>query len=152
MTLDMERGEVDGICGLDWSTLKAQKPDWIRDGKVNILLQFGLEPDKQLKELSVPSALEFIKQPEDRKATEVLLSQQVFSRPYAAPPGTPADRVAVLRSAFDATMQDKEFLAEALKSNLDISPTSGSKLQTMVDQMFATDPALVRRANDLIKP
>lgn len=152
MTLDMERGEVDGICGWDWSTAKAQKADWIRDKKLNILTQAGLEPDPQLTALGVPRLLDFVKGTDDRKAVEVILSQQVFSRPYAAPPGTPPEIVNLLRAAFDATMRDKDFLVDAEKANLDISPTSGAKLQQLVESIFATDGATIERAKGLTRP
>ena len=115
MLLAMERGEAGGLCGLDWSSLKSQKPDWLRDGSLNILVQDGIDPEPELTKMGVPQIWPYIKNELDRKAVELVLSQQLFGRSYVLPPGAPAEPVAILRKAFAATMQDKEFLADADK-------------------------------------
>ena len=89
--LAMERGEVDGMCGLDWASLKSQRPDWVRDKTVNILVQVGLEPDAELTRLGVPQIWKYVKSEDDRKAVELIIGQQVFGRPYLAPPGVAAE-------------------------------------------------------------
>jgi tripartite-type tricarboxylate transporter receptor subunit TctC len=150
--LAMERGEIDGICGWDWASAKSQKPDWIRDRKLNILVQVGLEPDDELTKINVPPIWKYIAKEDDRKAVELVVTQQVFGRPYIAPPGTPADRVALLRAAFDATMKDKEFLADAEKSRIDINPSQGGKVQQVVEKVYAAPKAIVDLAKELIKP
>jgi tripartite-type tricarboxylate transporter receptor subunit TctC len=132
LTLDMERGEIDGMCGWDWSTAKTQKPDWLRDAKVHVLVQVNIEPDTELTKMGVPVVWPFIKREDDRKAVELVVSQQVFARPYVAPPGTPAERVAMLRAAFDAAMQDSAFRADAGKARIDVSPYPGLKIQKLV--------------------
>ncbi|MPZ58085.1 MAG: hypothetical protein GEU91_16635 [Rhizobiales bacterium] len=152
MILDMERGEVDGMCGWDWSTAKTQRPGWLRDKTVNILVQFALEPDPELTKLGIPQIWDFIKDEDDRKAVKVVVSQQVFSRPYIAPPETPAEQLKLLRAGYDAVMKDKEFLADAQKSRLDISPSTGAKLQQLVHQIYATPKATVERAKRIIAP
>jgi tripartite-type tricarboxylate transporter receptor subunit TctC len=152
MTLDMERGEIDGICGWDWSTAKSQKPDWLRDKTVNILLQVALDPDPELTKLGVPPIWGFIRNETDRKAVELVVSQQVFSRPHVVAPETPADRVQILRNAYDAVMTDGQFLADADKVRLDISPSPGSKLQKLVESVYATPGATVERARQIIVP
>ena len=103
--LAVERGEVDGLCGWDWSSLKAQKSDWLRDKKVNILIQLSLDPEAELTRMGVPPVWQFIKNDEDKKAVELIVSQQVFGRPFVAPPGTPAEAVKILRDAFSAAMK-----------------------------------------------
>src|SRR6266508_6330217 len=108
--LATERGEVDGLCGLDWSSLKSQRPDWVRNKTVNILLQANLEPETELTRLGVPPVWKYIKSEDDRKAVELVIGQQVFGRPYVTPPGVPAEQVRILRAAFAATMADKDFL------------------------------------------
>ena len=85
-----ERGEVDGVCGWDWASFKSQRPDWIRDDKVNVLLQVGLEPNDELTRMGVPSVFKYVKNEDDRKVVELVISQQVFQRSYIAPSGTPA--------------------------------------------------------------
>jgi tripartite-type tricarboxylate transporter receptor subunit TctC len=149
--LAIERGEVDGMCGWDWPSLKVQKPEWLRDNKVNILAQFSLEPDPELTTRGVPPIWQFIRKEEDKKPVELVLSQQVFGRPYIAPPGTPAERVKILRDAFVATMQDKDFLAEAEKAQLAVSPLDGQKVQDVVSRIYASPPAVVTRAKELIR-
>src|SRR5882757_5392691 len=107
--LAMERGEVDGLCGIDWSSLKTQRPAWIRDGSVNILLQTSLEPDAELTKRGVPPVWPFIAGDDDKKAAALIIGQQVFGRPYLAPPGIAAEPLALLRAGFAATLQDQEF-------------------------------------------
>lgn len=150
--LAMERREVDGLCGWDWSSLKSQRPDWLRDRKVNILVQVGLEAEDELTRMGVPPVWQFIKDDTDRRAVELIIGQQVFGRPYIAPPGVPAERIATLRAAFAATLKDKDFLAEAEKLRIDVSPSSGQKVQETVEKLYATPKPIVERARELVKP
>jgi tripartite-type tricarboxylate transporter receptor subunit TctC len=150
--LAMERGEVDGMCGLDWASLKSQRPDWVRTGTVNILAQINLEPEAELSKLGVPQIWKFIASEDDRKAAALIIGQQVFGRPYLAPPGVAAEPLKILRAAFAATMQDKEFLADAERTRIDVVPTAGEKVQQLVEQLYATPKATVERAKELIKP
>jgi tripartite-type tricarboxylate transporter receptor subunit TctC len=150
--LAIERGEVDGMCGLDWASLKSQRPDWISNKTANILLQVNIEPDAELTKLGVPQVWKFIKTEEDKRAVELILAQQVFGRPYLAPPGFAAEPLKILRAAFSATMQDAEFLADAERTRIDVVPSSGERVQQLVEQLYATPKATVERAKDLIKP
>ena len=152
IALAMERGEIDGACGWDWSSLKSQRPDWIRNGTVNVLLQAGLEPNPELTRMGVPSVFNYVKDEADRRAVELIVSQQVFLRSYIAPPGVPAQTLAMLRSAFDATMADALFLDDAEKLRIDISPLSGAKVQDLVQKIYATPKDVVARAQRLITP
>jgi tripartite-type tricarboxylate transporter receptor subunit TctC len=149
--LAMERGEVDGMCGLDWASLKSQRPDWVRNRTVNILAQINLEPEAELSTLGVPPIWTFIAREDDKKAAELIISQQVFGRPYLAPPGVAAEPLAILRAAFAATLQDKEFLADAERTRIDVVASSGERVQQLVDQLYATPKATVERAKELIK-
>jgi tripartite-type tricarboxylate transporter receptor subunit TctC len=150
--LAMERGEVDGMCGLDWASLKSQRPDWVRDKTVNLLAQVNLEPEAELVRLGVPQIWNFIKSEDDKKAVELIIGQQVFGRPYLAPPGVSAEPIKILRAAFAATMQDKDFLADAERTRIDVVPTPGEKVQQLVERLYATPKATVERSKDLIKP
>ena len=152
ITLAMERGEVDGMCGWDWSSLKSQKADWLRDHKANVLVQVGLDPNPELTQMGVPELWKFINNDEDRKVTELVVSQQIFQRSYIAPPGTPAEQIATLRTAFDATMTDPQFLADAEKARIAITPLSGAKVQDIVQKLYATPKAIIERAKQVIKP
>ena len=104
--LAIERGEVAGIGDWSWSSLKKQKPDWIRDKKITVLLQSGLQNDPELPD--VPNALEFAKTESDRKILELFFTQKTAARPFIAPPGVPPERLAILRGAFAALANDKE--------------------------------------------
>ena len=150
--LAMERGEVDGMCGLDWASLKSQRPDWVRDRIANILVQINLEPEAELARLGVPQIENFVRSAEDRQAVDLVVGQQVFGRPYLAPPGIAADPLGILRAAFIATMQDKEFLADAERTRIDVVPTSGEQVQQLVERLYASPKATVERAKELVKP
>jgi len=150
--LAMERGEVDGACGWDWSSFKSQRPDWIRDGKVNLLLQVGLEPNAELTRMGVPSVFNYVKSEDDRKAVELVISQQVFQRSYIAPPGVGPEALATLRTSFDATMKDPQFISDADKMRIDISPLPGAKVQEIVTKLHATPKDIVEKARAAIRP
>jgi tripartite-type tricarboxylate transporter receptor subunit TctC len=149
--LAVERGEVDGLCGWDWSSLKSQKSDWLRDKKLNILVQTALEPEPELTKLGVPTMWEFIKNEDDKKAAELVVSQQVFGRPIIAPPGTAPDAVKILREGLSKVLADKDFLADAEKAKIDINPLDGAKVQEVVEKVYGSPPAVVARAKELIR-
>jgi tripartite-type tricarboxylate transporter receptor subunit TctC len=152
IALAMERGEVDGMCGWDWSSVKSQKSDWVRDKKLNVLVQVSLEPLKELTDAGVPHIWQFVPDENERRVAELVVSQQVFQRSYVAPPGTPADIVAILRKGFDETVADPDFLADAQKMKIAIEPLSGAKVQDVIARLYATPKALVERAKTAIKP
>ena len=146
--LAMENGEVDGRCGGTWSSLKTSKPDWLLDKKIRLLLQIGLQKSPDLPD--VPSLLDLISKPEDRQLIELMVGPSGMARALVAPPGLPADKTALLRRAFDATMQDPEFLAEAAKIQADIDPTSGEDVQRLVARIYATPQLVIDRAKKLL--
>jgi tripartite-type tricarboxylate transporter receptor subunit TctC len=150
--LAMERGEVDGMCGLDWASLKSQRPDWVRNKTANILAQINLEPDAELARLGVPQIWPFIGSTDDKKAVELIVGQQVFGRPYLAPPGVGAEPIRILRAGFAATMRDKDFLADAERTRIDVVPSTGERVQRLVEQLYASPKPVVERAKELIKP
>ena len=150
--LAVERGEVDGMCGYDWSSLRTQRAHWIKEKKVNLIVQVALEPHAELTKMGVPTIWQYIKNEDDKKVAELIVTQQVFGRPYFVPAGTPADRVKILREAFDKTVKDPAFLEDAKKLRLDIEPLGGAKLQTMIEKLYATPTNLVERARAAVKP
>jgi hypothetical protein len=151
IALAMERGELDGVCGWDWSSFKTQKPDWLRDNKANVLLQVSLEPQAELSKMGVPTVWKYLKTEENRKAVELVISQTVFLRSYIAPPDTSPEQLNVLRAAFDATMNDKQFLEDAEKLRIDIAPLSGAKVQEVVQKLYASPKDIVERAKKAIR-
>ena len=146
MIIALERGEIDGLCGYDFSSLRTQRPDWIRDKKVNLLVQLGLEADPELAKMGVPEVWKYLKNADDRKVIELIVTQQVLGRPYFAPPGVPADRMKILRAGFAATFKDKAFLADAQKMRIDIEPLDGIKVQALVEKLYSSPKDLVERA------
>jgi tripartite-type tricarboxylate transporter receptor subunit TctC len=152
IALALERGEIDGACGWDWASLKSQRPDWIRERKVNLLLQDGREPNPELTGMGVPSGFKYIRSEEDRKAVELVVSQQVFLRSYIAPSEIPKELLEELRAAFDATMKDPQFLADAERLRIDISPLPGAQVQEVVAKLYASPKDVVMRARQVIAP
>ncbi len=128
--LAMERGEVSGRCGWSWSSVKATEAEWLKDKRISILAQLSLRKHPDLPD--VPLIMDYAKTDEARQIFKVVFARQVMAWPFAAPPGVPAERVAALRKAFDETLQDKDYLAEAERMNLEITPVSGERIDTLI--------------------
>jgi hypothetical protein len=146
--LSVERGEVDGVCGLSYTTLIASNPDWILNKKVNILLQTGDAPHPAMPD--VPLVINLVKKPEDKAIVRLYALPGDIGRPYAAPPDVPADRLTALRRAFDATMKDKEFLTEAEKVHLEIDPLTGEEVTKLLQEAYASPADAIKRMNEIM--
>ena len=146
--LALEKGEIQGLHGVSWSYVKTRKGDWLRDGKIRILLQTGLEPHPDLK--SVSTIYDLVKSDDIRQIWDLILAPKVMSRPYALPPGVPADRVAALREAFGRLAQDPAFLAEMERSGTEVSFRSGQDMERLMARIYAFPPALVERMVEAI--
>lgn len=145
--LAVERSEVDGIGGISWGPIKSSKPDWLRDKKINVLLQLSFEKHPDLP--NVPLAGDFVADG-DKQLLDLFLARLVMAWPFAAPPDVPADRVAVLRNAFDATMEDPGFREDARKQDLEIRPVKGDAIKSIVEKAYASPKAIVERGRTLI--
>ena len=143
MNQAMERGETQGVAALGWEAAKAQLSHFLADGEVKVIAQFGLQRSAMLPD--VPLMIGLAKSPDDRQALAMLFSRTDIGRPLFLPPGVPADRVDVLRRAFDATMKDEAFLAEAKRIGLDIDPLTGEQVQKLVADLALSRPAVVAR-------
>jgi tripartite-type tricarboxylate transporter receptor subunit TctC len=139
----MERGEVQGRGANTYISYRIQDPEWLRDKKLNFIFQMTAERDPELKD--VPTLLEYAKTDEQRKIITLLVTTEATGRSYFAPPGVPADRVAVLRKALSEVVKNPAFLADAKKVKLDVTPVSGEKLQKMVADLIATPPDIVAK-------
>jgi tripartite-type tricarboxylate transporter receptor subunit TctC len=146
--LAMERGEVDGVMGITWASIKATQAAALRDGKIRLMTQFGVRKHPELP--NIPLVLDSAKSEEDKAALRLVFSSQEVGRPWVAPEGVPANVVAILRKAFDDTMADAEFKADAAKRKLDLDPTSGKELQEVVDNIFKTPAAVVERVKPFL--
>jgi tripartite-type tricarboxylate transporter receptor subunit TctC len=149
INLAMERGEVQGRCGWSWSSVKSTHPEWLRDKKINVLLQLSLSKHEDLPD--VPLILDLAKTPTERQIFSLVFARNVMGRPFLAPPGIPPDRVAALRKAFMDTLTDKDLLAEAAKADLEINPVPGDEIQKIVAEAYRTDPDIVKRTSALLK-
>ena len=150
VNLAMERREIDGRCGWSWDSIRSTRPDWIRDKKIDLLLVFALEKSHDIP-AEVPLALDKVPSEEMRQILRVHLAGQAFGRPFAAPPGIPADRKAALRAAFDATMKDAEFVSEAKKAGLEVSPITGAEIDGLLAGIYALPPDLIEKAKQMMK-
>jgi tripartite-type tricarboxylate transporter receptor subunit TctC len=142
----MERNEVQGMCGMDWSSLATQQRSWISSGFVRLLAQEDLQGHPEMNRMGVPLTISFARTEDDRQVMEMLYSQNLFGRPYLVPPGVPADRVAALRAALAAMVKDPALLADAEKIGLDIGPMGGEELQALVAKLYALPPRIIERA------
>jgi tripartite-type tricarboxylate transporter receptor subunit TctC len=141
--LAVQRGEVDAL-SMEWPILRITGQPLIREGKINLLLQTGLEKEADLPQ--VPRMIDLARNEDERKLLELFSSPSVIGRSVVAPPGTPPERVSELRHAFVATMQDESFLADVKRTGLQISPLPGEELQTAVAKQGDVAPALIARA------
>jgi tripartite-type tricarboxylate transporter receptor subunit TctC len=141
--LAMERGEVDGRAAVVWSGLKAGWPHWIAEKKINVLLQTGLQKEKDLPD--VPLLLDLAKNPEEKAIFRFVSSDSATGFPVTAPPGVPADRLAALRKAFSDTMKDPEFLKIATERKLEIEPSSGEEVKKVVDDLISTPKDVIAK-------
>ena len=148
INLAMERGEVAGRGSNSWASWKGTRPDWLRDRKINILVQIGLAKAPDLPD--VPLLADLAANEEDRKVLQLLSAPSGIGRPIFTTPGVPAERVKALRDAFDATVKDPRFVEEAQKSGLDLDPVSGEALQKIVEGIIATPKPIADRLASII--
>lgn len=148
--LAMDRGEVQGVADWSWSNIKARRPDYLRDGKIRLLIQTGLVKASDLPDL--PLALDFAKNDTDREAMKLYFAQKTVARPIMAPPDMPADRVALLRVAFDAMSGDPAFRKDATRSRLEIEPSSGQSVDAVIALIGDAPSAVAARLAAAINP
>ena len=148
INLAMENGELQGRGSNTWSSYKASKPEWIADHKINILTQVGLAKAPDLPD--VPLLMEFARDDLDRSALMLLSAPPTIGRPIFTTPGVPPERLAALRRAFDETMRDPAFLAEAKRASLDIEPVSGERLEAITRDILASPKAVAERLSAII--
>jgi hypothetical protein len=149
MVLAMERHEIDGRCGWSWTSLISRDKALYEARAIAVTLQIGLAKHEDLPD--VPLVTDLVDDPQKLAALRLIVSRQNVARPFAAPPGVPAERVAALRDAFDATMRDPQFLAEARQAGLEVRPASGAQVQTLFGEIYAAPPAVVTMAAEIIK-
>ncbi len=148
VNLAMERGEVAGRGSNAWASWKATRPDWLKDHKINILVQIGLRKASDLPD--VPLLFDLAKNDQDKALLKLISASTTIGRPLFTTPGVPKDRVDALRKAFDETMKDPEFIAAAKKQKMDLDPVSGEDLQKIVEEIVATPKPVGERLLGII--
>ena len=146
----IETGEVDGRCGWSWSGVKASKPDWLEQKKINVLVQLGLQRTSDLP--LVPLITDLAKTDEQRQILKLVFGPQEFAWPFVAPPDLPPDRKQILRSAFDATLTDPEFLEDAKKMALEVNPVPGRAVEALIDDLYGTPDDVAAKTRRIIAP
>ena len=148
VVLALERGEVQGRCNWSWSSIISTRSEWVRDKKINVLLQFADEKHPDLPD--VPLITELAKTEQQRQMLDLVLSSQTMARPFAAPPGVPAERVSALRKAFMDMTKDPDFLAAAKAQQLEVSPVSGEQIQDILARIAKTPKDVIRALRDVV--
>jgi tripartite-type tricarboxylate transporter receptor subunit TctC len=148
--LAMERGEIEGRAGNNFNSLKAENSEWLRTGKINLIAQVGLQRDVEFPQ--VPLLTDFAKNDDDRRILRLFSTDVVIGRPFVTSPGVPAERVALLRRAFDAMMKDPAYVEDSRKASLDVSPTDGATIQSVVAEIVGTPDDVVAKAKLAMEP
>jgi tripartite-type tricarboxylate transporter receptor subunit TctC len=148
MNLAMESGEIGSRGSNPWASWKATKPDWVKDKKINILVQIGLTKAADLPD--VPLLIDLAKNDEDRAVLKLISAPATIGRPLFGPPGTPPERVRILRKAFDEMIKDPAFLEDAKRERLDINPVAGAELERIVAEIVATPKSIANRLATII--
>ncbi len=145
----IERTEVDGRCGWGWSSLKSTAPEWVRDRKINFLLQLALERNPNIPD--APLVMDLVKDDADKQLLTLLFGPLALNKPFFGPPGMSAERTAELRKAFAAAMNDAELRAEVIKlTGEDLEPTAGENMQKLIERIYATPEAVARKLRDIL--
>jgi tripartite-type tricarboxylate transporter receptor subunit TctC len=147
MSIAMERGEIDGRCGWSWSGVKSVKPEWISNRQINVLVQLALRKSPELPD--VPLIIDQATNDDQRQILRVVFSRQEFAWPFAAPPDIPADRAQALRNAFAAMLKDPEFLEDARKMQIDVSPVSAAAVERLIGELYATPEPVLEKVRSV---
>jgi tripartite-type tricarboxylate transporter receptor subunit TctC len=149
IVLAIQRKEVDGRCGWSWSTLSGRNRELLTSGQIKVVLQLA---DRRLDELAdVPSILDVATAPAQQAVLRLITARQAMGRPFVTPPGLPPERLDALRKAFDDTMKDLQFLADAQRLDIEVRPTTGPEADALIAQVYATPPEIVRAASEFMK-
>jgi tripartite-type tricarboxylate transporter receptor subunit TctC len=149
VSLAIMQGELQGICGLAWSSAKLQYHDLFDpNGVVKVFAQEDVKEHRELAGKNIPLSIDFAKTPEQRQALELFYTQGIITRPFALPPGVPPTRVAAIRKAFIDTMRDPELQADAERQKTDAVPQTGEEVQQIVDKLYASSPEVIKKLKE----
>ena len=145
----MERGEIEGFCGASLDSIQSSSPDWLTEHKINVLAQMTFQKTSEVP--NVPSMMDYAKTDDDKKVLELIFSWMLMGRPLAAPPAIPQDRAAALRTAFDDTMKDAAFVAEAKKLGITVDPVTGRDMDDFLQKIYQSPQPLIKRAAEILE-
>ncbi len=145
INLAFERGEIDGRCGWSWSSIESTRGQWIKENKITLLVQLGVDKHPELP--NVPLLGELATSEEQRQIIELIISPQLMGRPILTTPNVPADRLAALRAAFDKSMADPEFVALAQKQQLEVGTVSGERIEQLINKLYAYPKPFIEKAS-----
>jgi tripartite-type tricarboxylate transporter receptor subunit TctC len=144
VVIAIKRAEVDGRCGWSWSSLVSWNREMFETKQIDVVVQLATQKLDELP--NVPLITDLTNDPDQKTALRLIVSRQTMARPYVAPPGVPIERLRALRAAFDATMKDPAFLADAKRQDLEVRPVAGGEAQVLIKEIYATPPAVVKLA------
>jgi tripartite-type tricarboxylate transporter receptor subunit TctC len=145
----LDQGELEGVCGWSWTSVKGTSQEWLDKGFIRLIAQIGMRPHPELTERKVPFLLDLAPDESSRRLMEVLFSRLAIGRPFLAPPGLPKERLQLLRAAFDKTMKDPAFLTETGKLGLEVDPMGGEEVEKLLKRVFNYPPEILKRATQV---
>jgi tripartite-type tricarboxylate transporter receptor subunit TctC len=146
--LAMERGEVQGRCGLTWGSIQARYGHWMAEKKISLVAQFALNKNPELPD--VPFIMDLVQTTEQKQMIELLLAANEMGRPFFLPPGVPKDRIQTLQNALVATAKDPKFIAEADKQGMELQLMTGDEVERLVARIYASPKAIVEMAKQIV--
>lgn len=145
INLAFERGEIDGRCGWSWSSIESTRAQWVKENKITLLVQLGVDKHPELP--NVPLLGELATSDEQRQIIDLIISPQLMGRPILTTPNVPADRLAALRAAFDKSMADPEFAALAQKQQLEVGAVSGERIEQLINKLYSYPKPMIEKAS-----
>ena len=146
--LALERGEVQGRCGLTWGSIQARYGHWMTEKKISLVAQFALKKNPDLPD--VPFIMDLAQTSEQKQMIELLLAANEMGRPFFLPPGVPKDRIQTLQNALVATAKDPKFIAEADKQGMELQLMTGDEVERLVARVYASPKAIVEMAKQIV--
>ena len=151
ITIAIQKGEIHGMCGIGWLGLKSQFPQMLKNGEVKIVVQANEKGVPELNRIGVPLTDSYVHDEQQRRIFQIIYSQELFARPYFVAMEVPADRLLILRRAFMETWRDADLLKDAANINLDVGPATGEEIQSLLQKIYVSPPALLQSAKEAIK-
>lgn len=152
VVLAVLKNEVHGWCGMGWSAIQGNIAQEIQKGAIRILFQENGDTNERVETMKLARATDLARNDEDRKIMDLIYSQQIYGRPFLAPPAIPAARTKELRAAFDAALADPKLHSDAKRLNLELRPMSGVELQAKIEELYSTPEAVLARARAALEP